>query len=637
MRAPSTFRLFWVLLATAIAFFQIFRLTLGIALDGINLVTARLQATLNWESAPFYTLCSQSIAIGIVLFFLISPLWLDAIVGQYHTLLELSPRRLENFPETAGLIDALGKKHRFRKPRLKLLVTRFPIAFAYGSTPLTARVVLSAGLLEHLSDAELATLYATLFGQVLSFDFFWLSGATALLQIPYILHWRLGKLENIAPLRLFHTPIAAVSALFYGIYRFWRLPLLWLSRQRIYYSDRYGVEVTGDPNALCRALLKIANGTSERVQKIGRVPPLVESLALLLPIDPRQTLCLGTLSPSIPYESVLRWDCVNPYRHWLSLSHSHPLPGERLFLLGKYASYWGVEPELDLSDRRPSLVNKAELWTKLANFHKALPILPRSFAIAFVVGILLRSLFWLVGLVSERWRFTPLIWMHESYPLLNAWVGWVAILCVLLLVFLFSKRFPHIFACAVILETLVDLIGRYGGQQLAWLDNRDPFFDAWMVIALSFSVLIWLNGYFPALSRSVVLENPDIGRLLASERALPSRGVAIRLEGKLLGRKGIVNWSARDLLLQTPTGTIELKYVSSLGPIGNLFSLSPRPCQFIDREVTVSGWFRRGSSPWIDVDTLAIGGIELKCGHQIWLTLLALAAAFWGTYQILTV
>ncbi|MFP3422952.1 hypothetical protein R0K19_26655, partial [Bacillus sp. SIMBA_161] len=60
--------------------------------------------------------------------------------------------------------------------------------------------------------------------------------------------------------------IAAMAmGLSYGIYWLWRLPLLPFSRVRFYYSDRFAVQVTGDPNALSRSLLKSAIGMSESI------------------------------------------------------------------------------------------------------------------------------------------------------------------------------------------------------------------------------------------------------------------------------------------------------------------------------------------------------------------------------------
>jgi Zn-dependent protease with chaperone function len=639
MKPPAKIRLFWVLLATIIAFWQLLSLTINYILEMINYLISRLQGVFNWENSPNIRLPLLYLAIFVGIILLLSPWLIDRILSSYHSVQKLSLSRIEKeYPETTELIRSWSRKHRFLAPKLKIITTKIPLILTYGSLPLTSRIVISTGLLKYLDDGELASLYSCQFGQIVNADFFWLSGMTTLLQLPYLLYRQvsgLGEHNFFKPLRVIFAPIAA---LFYGIYRLWLISLLWLSRQRLYYSDRYGAELTGNPNALARAFLKIAQGTSEQVQQLGYTPHLLESFNLLLPVDPSQILSLGSLPPQVSYESVLGWECTNPYRHWLSLQHTHPLLGERLYLLGKCAKFWQVEPELDLPDRRPSLVNKAELWTKLANFRQALPLIPRAFLLAFGLGIIFRCLFWLVGIISEKLAFQPLIWMHSAYPLLNAWVGWLIIILIIWLIFLFSNRFPHIFACVVILRTILDLIARYSGGRFLWLNSRDPFFDAWMFITLSFSLIIWLNGYFPERKRSSTLDNPDIGELLANPDALPSQGQIVRLQGKLLGRKGITNWLAQDLWLQTPTGLIQLKYTSSLGPLGNLFSLFPRPCQYVNRDVTVIGWFRRGSAPWLDIDILSAStGVTLKGGYQIWLTLLSLAAALWGTYQIINI
>lgn len=637
MKSPAKLRLFWVLLATIIAFFQVLCLIINYSLETINFGFDKLQGVFNWENSANFQLYLPYLAIFCGLILLFSPWLIDGILSSHHTLQKLPLSRIENeYPETTELIRSWSRKHRFLAPKLQIVTTKIPLVLTYGSLPFTSRIVISTGLLKYLDDQELASLYSCQFGQIVSADFLWLSGMTTLLQLPYLLYRqisRLGENNFLKPLRVI---FALISALFYGIYRFWLISLLWLSRQRVYYSDRYGAELTGNPNALCRAFLKIAQATSEQVQQLGYTPHLLESFNLLLPVDPSQILSLGSLPPQVSYTSVLSWECTNPYRHWLCLQHTHPLLGERLFLLGKCAQFWQAEPELDLPDRRPSLLNKAELWTKLSNFRQALPLIPRSFLLSLGLGIIFRCAFWLVGIISEKLAFKPLIWMHSAYPLLNAWVGWLIIILIILLIFFFSKRFPHIFACVVILKTILDLIARYSGGHLLWLNSRDPFFDAWMFITLSFSLIIWLNGYFPERKKSLTLENPDIGELLTNPDALPSQGQIVRLRGKLLGRKGIANWLAQDLFLQTPTGLIQLKYLSSFGPVGNLLSLFPRPCQYVHREVTVVGWFRRGSAAWIDIDTLSANtGITLKSGYQIWLTLLSLAAALWGTYQIL--
>ncbi|MFB8792327.1 MAG: hypothetical protein U7123_26630 [Potamolinea sp.] len=69
--------------------------------------------------------------------------------------------------------------------------------------------------------------------------------------------------------------------------------------------------------------------------------------------------------------------------------------------------------------------------------------------------------------------------------------------------------------------------------------------------------------------------------------------------------------------------------------MGNLLPLSKRPSDLVDQQVTVTGWLRRGVTPWIDVETLRTPeGKVSKANYPIWITILALVAAVWGAFLI---
>jgi len=107
------------------------------------------------------------------------------------------------------------------------------------------------------------------------------------------------------------------------------------------------------------------------------------------------------------------------------------------------------------------------------------------------------------------------------------------------------------------------------------------------------------------------------------------------LTGKLLGRGGIRNWLGQDLILQTNLGLLKLHFLSYLGSIGNLFPQSTRPSDLRDRNLTVTGWFRRGVAPWIDIETLKNqGGRTSRANHPFWYIVLATLAAIWAAYII---
>jgi hypothetical protein len=123
--------------------------------------------------------------------------------------------------------------------------------------------------------------------------------------------------------------------------------------------------------------------------------------------------------------------------------------------------------------------------------------------------------------------------------------------------------------------------------------------------------------------------------LLSDLKALPLDSQAIQLKGQLLGKSGMSNWLGQDLILQTTRGLIKLHYSDKLGPLGDLWPKINRPADFVGKPITINGWWRRGATPWIDVNTLKTeNGQSINGGHPLWSTIVAFAVAIWGAYIV---
>ncbi|NES82149.1 MAG: M48 family metalloprotease [Moorea sp. SIO2B7] len=659
---PMKLRRLWLIeLATIIALFWVFRLTIEYTVDTINNILVKLPYIRPIQF--FYEDKTWFLGILLIILLITSPWLLDWLLKWFYGLESLSlPQLASQNPESARVLQKFCRKKHIKTPKLGILPIYAPIAINYGHLPHNARIIISEGLLEKLDDQELATIYASQLGQIINGDFLWMSGIITLLQIPFTLYWQTAKLgegfyhylktrfrkpSKFIPGKIWiYIPslvrgiMAIIAAGFYGLYWLWRVPVLWFSRWRCYYSDRFAAELTGNPNALCRALLKIAIGIAEQVQFQSHTNWILEGFDLMMPIGHRQVISVGSLPDYTTYKSVLAWECSNPYRHWLALVNSHPLLGDRLYLLGRYAYFWKIEPELDLPSLRPPPRDNGALFEKVKKCYQALPVLQSAFLSAFFFGIVLRCFFWLVGRVGDYLNIWQLIWLHNAHPFFNAWVGWVLIVVILLTIFSLKRSFPDIFVFFVLLRTLLWLIGIASPsldiRWLHWLNNADPLLTPWVLFAFSLSIIIWINGYFPDIKITPTRNDPRLQDLLSDPDTVPPKSDGVRLTGKLLGREGISNWLVQDLMLQTSTGLVKLHFFSWLGPIGNLFPWFSHPNEFIDREVTVFGWFRRGSTPWIDVDTLRIkNGKTIRTGYPIWLTILAVGSAFLSAYLVI--
>ncbi|NJO79437.1 MAG: M48 family metalloprotease [Cyanobacteria bacterium RM1_2_2] len=552
----------------------------------LDTLTRWLLATWNSVSIWMYVLIgiprlllptNLSGAIAVILFGLVaaSPWLLDVVLRQYKRQPFSLAQLEQSAPEASRLLKRVcGQRHQ-PVPTLHLLPTAAPLAFTYGYLSQQSRLVLSQGLLDQLNDDEIAAILAGELAHLRYWDFGIMSALTLIAQLPYLVYWHVANWGNRQPDRVLQTVAAAVSSLAYGLFWLLRLPTLWLSRVRLYYSDRWAAELTGNPNGLTRALLKSAIGIAQDIQQQQHTSPLLESFEMLMPVGYRTALTLGSLYAGDP--TLLNWDRLNPDTAWLIINNTHPPLGDRCSLLMHYAQTWRLPPELNWDIGKPSLSPSPK--SKIQNpksLHRRLLLQGAPF-FGIPVGLMAAFLLWMVG--------------------------WLA--------------------------------GRLGWAGLSWLAGDRSILVACCLLGFSIGMFLRINPFFPDIKRSTLETEPVLATLLTDPQALPVDSYPVRLPGTLLGRRGFLNWLYQDLMLQTPTGVIRLHYTSRGGWLGDLFPKAMRPPALINQSIVVTGWFRRGATPWIDVETLQTPtGKTLRSHHPIWSTLVASAAALLAIYVI---
>ena len=520
-----------------------------------------------------------------------SPWLTDALLKLFGGIENLRASVLsKHSKEASRVLRSFCTKQNMPTPVLKLLPLKVPVAFSYGCLPRFARIVVSQGLLDQLTDDEIAAIFARELAHISHWDFAPMSLAMLVLQIPYLIYWqtaywgsRLCDLMTIDFLRRTVRVItAAISATSYGIYKLLRWPMLWLSRRRVYFSDRTSAEITGNPNGLTRALAKIAIGIAANIQQQKQTSFFLESFDLLLPVGVAQAVTLGGAALQAPLEQILRWDVTNPDRTWLTINNTHPLMGERLNLLQLYAQFWKLETELDLASLSPEQSQKAKLslFQSILEFKDSKLLLQGAPFFGIPMGL---------GIVALLWT-----------------VSW-----------LFSKT---------------------SIWQLDWLLGDRSILWGCLPIGFCLGTLMRINHFFPDITPRKTV-SPSLPEILSNPQTLPLDAQPVQLSGQLLGRSGIDNWLGQDLILQTATGLVRLHYVSRIGPIGSLYPFllkqTTRPSDLIGKPVVATGWLRRGATVAIDLETLRTqSGIVSDSGHPIWSAILAFAAALWGAYII---
>lgn len=182
---------------------------------------------------------------------------------------QAQPVTREQLPRAYDVVQRLTTKAGLPMPKIYVIPTESPNAFATGRNPDHASVAVTHGILNLLNDDELEGVLAHELGHVRNRDILTSSIAATLAGAITILarmaFWfggggdRRGRegggLGAIVMLLL--APFAAM------------LIQLWVSRTREYEADHTGAQLTGNPYALASAL--------EKISAVSRQVPLVAS------------------------------------------------------------------------------------------------------------------------------------------------------------------------------------------------------------------------------------------------------------------------------------------------------------------------------------------------------------------------
>jgi heat shock protein HtpX len=221
----------------------------------------------------------------------------DRIVLRMHHAREVSPHEA---PDLHAMVVDLSARAGIPKPRLFVIPEEQPNAFATGRNPAHGVVAVTQGIVRLLDRRELRGVIAHELAHIRNRDMLIASiAAAAASLISYVAHvLSFGALfggssqnddgESNSPLGgivvALVAPIAAT------------LVQLGISRSREYLADATGAEISGDPEALARALLKL--------ERASEIVPVSEPAAA--------TASLFIVSPFGPMAAAARWFSTHP-------------------------------------------------------------------------------------------------------------------------------------------------------------------------------------------------------------------------------------------------------------------------------------------------------------------------------------
>ena len=312
--------------------------------------------SLMWRSALVLALLFGLLfAVGLmVIVYFGLPSWLAVIFSFGILLLQylLGPFILERIyrirwvelrdvdPALADFVAKVCHQKNIPVPRFGLIEDGMPNAFTYGHYPGNARLVVTRGLMHLLEPEEVQAVVAHELGHIVHWDFVVMTMAQAVPLVLYTLYITTRRLdrgrgrgrENAAGVA------ATVGLISYVTYILSQYAVLLLSRVREYFADEFASQVTGDPDRLATALVKVAYGlaaTAKESKDSRRERALMANRALGI-FDHKIATPLALTSAGLgkvtaaTMKETMKWDLWNPWAWLYELRSTHPLPAKRI-------------------------------------------------------------------------------------------------------------------------------------------------------------------------------------------------------------------------------------------------------------------------------------------------------------------
>ncbi|MFC1557788.1 M48 family metalloprotease [candidate division KSB1 bacterium] len=489
------------------------------------------------------------LGIAIATFqFLLGPYITDISLGWFYKMSWIKYEDLPVFLRDFITITC-GNKN-MENPRMGIIDDSAPNAFTYGHTPNNARIVITKGLMDLLNEDEVEAVVAHEIGHAKHWDMLIMTAAQLVPLILYYIYRTLIRLRTKKNDRL-EVPRLAIAIGAYVLYIISEYIVLWLSRAREYYADRFAGEITQNPNSLARGLVKIGYGLagkeSERKKEEKKRKekeededderqPSLEAVGALGIFDPKSGLALAVSSVSSVaaakkmgdkidkeiLKGAMKWDLWNPWAKYYEINSTHPLIAGRINQLSKQSEVLGEEPYVRFDKRKPE-----SYWDEffMDLFIKILP------ALAVI----------------------PFLFLYvTTKEVENIALGLVAV------------------GVAYFIKTIFS----------------------------------YKSEIFPEMSISSLLKKVKVSGV---------RPVPCAVTGKIIGRgiPGLI-WS-EDFVLQDGSGIIFLDYRQPI-PFWDFFFGLLRGKRYRYKKAKITGWYRRSPVPYIELKSIkAEGEVEGNC------------------------
>ena len=311
--------------------------------------------------SPGFALLAGIVLAGLQ--FLISPFIMDLTLSWLYRMTWVAPSQLP--PHLADFITRVCEQQGIRFPRMGIIQDGAPQAFTYGHHPNNGRIVISQGILDLLQEKEAEAVVAHEIGHMVHWDMLVMTLAQLVPMLLYYIYRTLIRMRSRGRDKSAGARMAvAIGA--YVLYLISEYVVLWFSRIREYYADRFSGQVTGEPEHLASALVKIGYGlagrepettssSTKRSDALHGLQPLgifnaKQAQQLAATSGPRK---MGGEIDKQTLKDAAKWELWNPWAAYFELHSTHPLIAKRIQMLSNLSMSMGRAPYISFHEQRP--------------------------------------------------------------------------------------------------------------------------------------------------------------------------------------------------------------------------------------------------------------------------------------------
>ncbi len=305
--------------------------------------------------------------VFLLLQFLIAPFITDLTMKWfYHVDFNKEiPEYLKSF------INEVCQNNKMKFPKIGFINDGAPNAFTYGRTKNDARMILTRGIFDLLTEEEVKSVVGHELGHAVHYDMFLM---TAVQIVPLILYYIYDITFNSDSSDDDDSSLGIVGIIAYILYIISEYVILWFSRTREYYADEFSLRATKNPNSLANALVKIGFGLTtskhdleenennenneELEKKKKKKKHSLNSISALGIFDAKSSKSLVITSydnGEINKEHIkkaARWELLNPWAKWYEFNSTHPLISKRIKAISKYSKEYNQEEYINFDETK---------------------------------------------------------------------------------------------------------------------------------------------------------------------------------------------------------------------------------------------------------------------------------------------